>query len=140
MIPPKKTARLQKSGKLPCLEERDKAICRIKELGEEGRSQWKKEIGYHRRSRVETCIFRYKTIMDDRLSARKWENQTTEIQIKMDVLNRMTELGMPKKLQSGEIKGDEDGGESAQEGFMQQSPFKVQSPYPNSTPQQSHMS
>ena len=102
VIPPKKTARLQKGGKLPCLEERDKAIRRIKELGEEGRAQWKKEIGYHRRSRVETFMFRYKTILGDRLSARKWENQATEIQIKMDVLNRMTELGMPKSYRVAE--------------------------------------
>lgn len=98
VIPPKKTARPQRKEKLPCLEERDKAINRIKELGEEGRAHWKKEIGYHRRSRVETFMFRYKTIMGDRLSARKWKNQATEVQIKLDVLNRMTELGMPKSF------------------------------------------
>ncbi len=97
IIPPKKTARAQKQKDfLDCLEERDQAIGRMRELGEEGRAQWKKEKGYHRRSRVETLMFRYKTILGDRLSARNWRNQVTEVKIKLDVLNRMTELGMPK--------------------------------------------
>jgi len=71
-------------------------INRINELGAEGRAQWKKEIGYHRRSLAETFMFRYKTIVGDRLSARKWQNQVSEVRIKLDVINRMTELGMPK--------------------------------------------
>jgi len=41
-------------------------------------------------------MFRYKTIVGDRLSARKWQNQVSEVRIKLDVINRMTELGMPK--------------------------------------------
>lgn len=96
MIPPKKNARLQKKNPLACLEERDKAISRIKELGEEGRAQWKKEVGYHRRSRVETFMFRYKTIVGEKFSARKWCNQVTEARLKVAVLNQMIELGMPK--------------------------------------------
>lgn len=96
IIPPKKNARVQRKDLLPCLDERDKAIRRIKELGEKGRAQWKQEVGYHRRSRVETCMFRYKTIVGERLSARKWWNQVTEVKIKLDVLNQITELGMPK--------------------------------------------
>jgi len=63
---------------------------------DEGRSLWKQEIGYHRRSQVETFMFRYKTILGERLAARKQWTQATEVAIKLDVLNRMTELGMPK--------------------------------------------
>lgn len=74
--------------KIPCQ--------RIQELGNEGRSAWKQEIRYHCRSRVETFMFRYKMILEDRLTARKRWTQATEVSIKMDVLNRMTELGMPK--------------------------------------------
>jgi hypothetical protein len=95
IIPPSKNARVQKKP-LRALNERDTAIQRIGELGSEGRMLWKKEIGYHRRSRVETAIFRYKTLLGDRLMARKECTQATEVRIKLDVLNRMTELGMPK--------------------------------------------
>ena len=45
-------------------------------------------IGYHRRSLVETFMFRYKTIVGDRLSARKWQTQVAEVKIKLDVINR----------------------------------------------------
>lgn len=95
VIPPKRTARKQKKSFIPALKERDHAIQRIKELGDEGRSEWKKEVRYHRRSVIETHMFRHKTILGDRLSSRKGSTQATEIAIKCDVLNRMTELGMP---------------------------------------------
>ena len=96
IIPPDKNARLQKRKPLPCLKARDDAIRRIQELEEEGRTKWKREIGYHRRSRVETLIYRYKTILGDRLASRKESTQATEVAVKLDVLNRMIELGMPK--------------------------------------------
>lgn len=95
IIPPKRTAREQKKSPIPALKERDDAIRKIKELGEEGRAEWKKQIGYHRRSLVETHMFRHKTILGDRLSSRRKATQATEVAIKCDVLNRMTELGMP---------------------------------------------
>lgn len=96
IIPPDKNARLQKRAPLPSLQERDNAIRRIQELGDEGRAHWKQEVGYHRRSRVETLMFRHKTILGDRLTARREWTQATEVSIKLDVLNRMAELGMPK--------------------------------------------
>ena len=96
IIPPKRTARQQRKDPLPALKERDQAIQRIQELGEESRTRWKQEIGYHRRSRVETLMFRYKTILGDRLMARRETTQKTEVVIKLDVLNRMTELGRPE--------------------------------------------
>ena len=96
VIPPDKNATEQKRGRIPALKERDEAIRRIQELGDEGRSLWKKEVGYHRRSRVETLMFRYKTILGERLTARRRWTQATEVSIKLDALNRMTELGMPQ--------------------------------------------
>lgn len=96
IIPPPKSAKVQKKTQIPGLRERDAAIGRIKELGVEGRKQWKEEVGYHRRSRIEACISRYKRILGDRLSARLEKTQFTEICIKLDVLNRMAEMGMPK--------------------------------------------
>src|SRR3990172_7635080 len=96
IIPPNKNAKLQKGKPIPALYERDQAIRRIQELGDEGRSRWKQEVGYHRRSLVETLMFRYKTILGDRLTARREQTQVTEVAIKLDALNRMTELGRPK--------------------------------------------
>lgn len=96
VIPPDKTAKVQKGKRPPCLKARDEAIQRMQELGLEGRSQWKQEIKYHRRSRVETLMFRYKTILGDRLVSRNKAIQATEVAIKWNVLNRMTELGMPE--------------------------------------------
>lgn len=96
VIPPPKSARVQRKIKIPALGERDEAIRRIKELGDEGRMRWKKETGYHRRSCIETCMSRYKRMLGDRISSRLEETQTTEIMIKLDILNRMMDLGMPK--------------------------------------------
>lgn len=96
VIPPDKNAKEQKREQIPALNGRDEAIRRIQELGEEGRSLWKKEVGYHRRSRVETLMFRYKTILGACLTARRGWTQATEVSIKLDALNRMTELGMPQ--------------------------------------------
>lgn len=41
-------------------------------------------------------MFRYKAILGDRLTGRKQWTQATEVAIKLDILNRMIELGMPK--------------------------------------------
>jgi hypothetical protein len=96
VIPPDKNAKLQKRKPFPCLKARDEAIRRIQELGDDGRAHWKREVGYHRRSRVETLMFRFKTMLGDRLASRRESTQATEVAIKLDVLNRMTELGRPE--------------------------------------------
>lgn len=96
VIPPDKNAKLQRGTPFPALEKRDKAIRRIQELGDDGRALWKKEVNYHRRSRVEAHMFRDKTILGDRLISRREWSQATEVNIRLDVLNRMTELGRPK--------------------------------------------
>ena len=93
VIPPDKSAVVQRKDINPALESRDQAIRRIAEMGEEGRKLWKQEVGYHRRSRVETFMFRFKTLLGERLSSRKKATQIAESMIKMDVLNRMLELG-----------------------------------------------
>jgi len=69
---------------------------RICEFGVDGRAKWKKEVGYHRRSRVEAFMHRYKTIVGEKLMSRRSATQTTEAMIKLHVLNQMMELGMPK--------------------------------------------
>ena len=95
VIPPDKSAVVQRRHLNPALKPRDQAIRRIADMGIEGRKLWKQGVGYHRRSRVETFMFRLKTLLGERLNPRKPAIQITESTIKMHVLNRMLELGRP---------------------------------------------
>ena len=61
-----------------------------------GRLAWKKTSGHHRRSLVETHMFRLKTILGGKLRGRKFANQQTEAKIMANILNTMAQLGMPK--------------------------------------------
>ena len=97
IIPPSKSAtrsRQQRSRS----SARDRTILRIKEVG---RRQWKNESGYHQQARVENTFFRYKTIVGPRLRARHPESQEAEAVIACNILNRMTDLGMPESLTIG---------------------------------------
>ena len=64
-------------------------------IREQGRQRWQKETGYNRRSKVENTMYRYKTIIGRKMSARTIETQKTESKIAVFVLNTMTALGMP---------------------------------------------
>jgi hypothetical protein len=75
------------------LRDRNRNLQQVERLGAKG---WKRKAKYHRRSLVETAIFRLKTIFSDRLRARELERQRTEVMIRCRALNRMTELGMPE--------------------------------------------
>jgi len=89
IIPPQENAVISEN---PALKERNKAIKRINKIG---RKEWKKQVKYHRRSLVEVSMFRYKTIIGDKINARKFENEKTEVRINCSILNVMTNLGMP---------------------------------------------
>jgi len=65
----------------------------IAHVREVGRRRWKKESGYHQQARVENALFRYKSIIGDRLRARHPEAQETEASLSCNTLNRMIELG-----------------------------------------------
>ena len=92
IIPPKQGARLR--GR-PHFKDRDEAVRRSREIGKE---HWKKESGYHRRSLVETAMMRIKTLFSDKLKAREWSRQETELRVRCAALNRMTALGMPTSV------------------------------------------
>lgn len=77
------------------LIQRNKAVERIKKIGSK---EWKKEIGYHKRSLVETTMYRYKVIFGDKANTRIQENQQTEAKIKCKILNVFTNMGMPKTI------------------------------------------
>jgi len=74
------------------LQSRDAYIERIRQIG---RPTWKEEVGYHRRSLVETAMFRVKMLLGNRLSTRKFAHQKIEAAIWCNVINQMTQLGMP---------------------------------------------
>jgi hypothetical protein len=68
----------------------------IAEIETHGRMAWQKSSGYNQRSRIETQLGRWKTVIGSKLKARDAENQKTEAKIGVRILNRMTELGRPK--------------------------------------------
>lgn len=60
-----------------------------------GRDVWKENVGYHRRSLVETNMFRIKSAFTDRLKSRTTKNQQIEIQVRALLLNQWTNKYMP---------------------------------------------
>lgn len=93
-IPPKKNARIwshgnRKSEKLM----RDENLRRIREIG---RKQWKIESDYHRRSISENAMFRLKTVFGDKVGARKFNGQRTQLLLRLRAMNLMSSLGMPE--------------------------------------------
>jgi hypothetical protein len=94
IIPPQHNAVISKELS-PSTKSRDEAVEEIQKIG---REQWKKEVGYHKRSLVEVAMFRYKTIIGDKIMSRKFENEKVEVRIGCAILNKMTALGMPKSI------------------------------------------
>ena len=90
VIPPQKRARVRSGAEF---RDRNAAVLRGREVG---RGEWKKEAGYHRRSLAETAMMRLKTIFSDKLKAREWKRQETELRVRCAAMNRMTGLGMPR--------------------------------------------
>lgn len=94
VIPPRRRASIKRHGNgagppLP----RDEALRGIRRLG---RKRWKQEIGYHRRSLVETSMSRLKRAFGNRLTNKRFDNQQTEARSRRELLNRFTQLGLPQ--------------------------------------------
>ena len=91
IIPPRKDLHFSKDIETnPTI--RDQNLLYIKD---HGRMNWQKHFGYNYRSKVENAIFRYKTILGDKLKSKLFENQEVEAKIGCKILNKMTEIGMP---------------------------------------------
>lgn len=89
IIPPRMNARVRGGA---VFEHRNAAIAGCRRLV---RSIWKRWIGYHRRSLVETkmnCIKR----LGERVMSRTFERQVNELHIRAAILNRFTELVRPQ--------------------------------------------
>ncbi|HET8671846.1 MAG TPA: IS5 family transposase [Candidatus Saccharimonadales bacterium] len=90
IIPPRRGSTLWKDD---YLKGRNSNLRAIRKLG---LKKWKKKVGYHTRSLVETAFFRLKRIFSDKLCSQRDETQITEVMIRCRALNRMTSLGMPE--------------------------------------------
>jgi len=77
------------------LQQRDQCIQTIAAIG---RAEWKKKENYHQRSKSETAMFRYKTIIGNMLTARKIQNQQTEVRIGCKILNLTLQITKPKAI------------------------------------------
>ena len=91
VIPPRRTGRLRPLDER--FRARDKNLRSIRKIG---RKKWKRRSRYHRRSLVETAMMRIKRVFGERLGARRFLNQATEMFVRCAVLNKMTHLGMPE--------------------------------------------
>ena len=91
VIPPPKDAviRLQSARDATV---RDRHIAQIRS---NGRMAWQTATGYNQRSRIETQMGRWKSVIGPKLKSRSFSRQITEIQLGRKVLNTMTALGRP---------------------------------------------
>ncbi len=93
IVPPQRNAKIKQHGNSsdPPLP-RDMAI---REIRRRGRRQWKRRIGYHRRSLSETAMYRMKCCFGDHLKNRLIANQKTETRLRSKILNTFAHLGLP---------------------------------------------
>ena len=91
VIPPPKDAviRLQSSRDATV---RDRHIAQIRS---NGCMAWQTATGYNQRSRIETQMGRWKSVIGPKLKFRSFSRQITEVQLGRKVLNTMTALGRP---------------------------------------------
>jgi hypothetical protein len=90
IIPPRKNGQLWKEGPLGATV-RNQALLACKRLG---RRVWKQWSGYHRRSLVESKMHCFKRL-GQRVMARTFDRQVVELQVRVGLLNRFTQLGRP---------------------------------------------
>jgi hypothetical protein len=64
-------------------------------IAKKGRMGWQKASGYTKRARAEATIGRYKRVIGDGLRSYTEERRATEMDVAVQVLNRMLELGRP---------------------------------------------
>lgn len=93
-IPPREGAKPW-SGRTPGAGWRNNAI---EAIARDGRSEWKKHSGYHRRSLIENAMYRFKTLTGNCLSARCIGSQAAEVAIRVGIINHMATLARPQSV------------------------------------------
>src|SRR5690242_8315466 len=69
--------------------------CHLRCIAETGRMAWQTVSGYNRRAKVEAAIGRWKQVIGDGLRSHTDERWAIEVDVAVDVLNRMLALGRP---------------------------------------------
>lgn len=90
IIPPRKNAKPWKPDTAAAVA-RNEILRTSKRVG---RTIWRRRSGYHRRSRAKTKMHCVK-LLGQRLSARDFDRQVAEFQVRVAVLNGFTALGTP---------------------------------------------
>src|SRR3954470_11705539 len=80
--------------------------CHLQLIAETGRMGWQKASGYNARARAEATIGRFKRVIGDGLRSHTDERRATEMDVAVQVLNRMLGLGRPE---SARIAGAQNG-------------------------------
>lgn len=101
IIPPRRDARLRSSKKSEAdglWDDRNAAVSLIRsyEDYDEGRSAWKKSVGYGKRAYVEACFGRFKTIFGYHFMSKSDMARNNELITKINILNQFNKLGMAK--------------------------------------------
>ncbi len=89
VVPPQRGAVVSED---PILQTGNRHIRRIARVG---RAEWRREKGQHRQARAENTFYRYKRIIGSGLRARDPMAQRVEMLAACNLLNWMSELGMP---------------------------------------------
>ena len=90
--PPRKNAVVPQDKSPLTNHPRSDAIRKCQKLG---RTPWKIETEYHRRSLVETAMFRFKTSFGERMFSRTFIRQKAEALVKANALNIFRDLAAP---------------------------------------------
>jgi hypothetical protein len=96
VIPPRRDARRWKR-EVAGSHVRNEAIAACKRFG---RRIWKTWSGYHARSLVETKMHCFKRL-GERVMARTFERQVMELQVRVALLNRFSQMGRPQTVAVG---------------------------------------
>jgi hypothetical protein len=74
--------------------------CHLQLIAEKGRMGWQKASGYNVRARAEATVGRFKRVIGDGLRSRTDERRATEMDVAVQVLNRMLEFGRPNYVRT----------------------------------------
>jgi hypothetical protein len=91
IVPPRCTAVLSEQAATEPTQRDRHLQC----IAETSRMAWQKAPDYNKRAKVEAAIGRWKQVIGDGLRSRIDERRMTEVNVAVDVLNRMLELGRP---------------------------------------------
>ena len=106
IAPVQRNARKQKANRDhpydESLDERDRQIDFINAFEDKdlARALWKKVSQYHKRSLVETAMYRLKQNFGHRINSRRKDHQQKQMEARAFALNKMTDLGIPSQAGS----------------------------------------